>query len=57
MMSFILLKTAVFDDTFITGTEGLPVGVPNPVVNKIMFAPEPERQIAFQHLTNWSWLP
>jgi hypothetical protein len=31
----------VLVDNFSTGVIGLPVGVPRPVVNKTMFAPEP----------------
>jgi hypothetical protein len=31
---------AVLLDTFIVGQTGLPVGVPNPVVNKISVAPD-----------------
>src|ERR1051325_4940131 len=40
MISFILLVNEEFDETFIVGQTGLPVGVPNPVVNKIKVAPE-----------------
>ena len=32
-------------DTLITGTAGLPVGVPRPVVNKIILAPEPAKPV------------
>ena len=45
IMSFILVYSLVFVDTFITGTAGLPVGVPSPVVNKIKLAPEPARPV------------
>ena len=35
----------VLVETFITGTAGLPVGVPSPVVNKIKFAPDPANPV------------
>ena len=39
IISDMRLASFVFVDTFITGHTGLPVGVPNPVVNKIKVAP------------------
>jgi hypothetical protein len=41
IMSGILSAVAVLVDSLITGVTGFPVGVPNPVVNKTMVAPEP----------------
>src|SRR5437588_81239 len=39
MMSGMRLANAEFEDILITGAIGLPVGVPNPVVNRTTFAP------------------
>ena len=41
IISAILLYKLVLEETFKTGTAGFPVGVPKPVVNKIILAPEP----------------
>ena len=41
IISAILLYKLVLEETLITGTAGFPVGVPKPVVNKIIFAPDP----------------
>ena len=39
MISGILWDKVVLEETLITGLMGFPVGVPNPVVNKIRLAP------------------
>ena len=36
-----LLYKLVLEETLTTGTAGFPVGVPKPVVNKIILAPDP----------------
>ncbi len=41
MMSGMRSASLVLDETFITGEIGLPVGVPSPVVNNMMVAPDP----------------
>ena len=40
-MSGIRLKRSVLLEILITGATGLPVGVPRPVENNMMFAPAP----------------
>ncbi|MNF89106.1 hypothetical protein D3C84_716180 [compost metagenome] len=51
IISDIFLANSVLDDIFTTGAIGLPVGVPKPVVNNTILAPEPT--IAVVHSTSF----